>query len=91
MLAEAIEAGDGTSIDVEGKWNEMLLTGSEATRVLASTIDIEAVLLERGCAAVTLFDCPTIVMAVAGGYRIWIEASHAEDFTAAIGRLHRAG
>jgi sarcosine oxidase gamma subunit len=89
-LIDAAEGrGLGTRIDVDGKWVAMRLTGADATPVLASTIDIRAVLADRGCAALHLFDCPAIVMAAEGGYRLWVVASCAEAFEAAVGRLVR--
>jgi sarcosine oxidase gamma subunit len=86
MLASAVATGAGASIDVEGKWRALRLAGMDATRALASTIDIEALLHGRGCVAVTLFDCPAIVVRATGGYGVWVSSSHAVDFAAAIAR-----
>jgi heterotetrameric sarcosine oxidase gamma subunit len=85
----AVASGYGAHIDVEGKWAVMLLSGPDARRVLASTIDIAAVLANRGCAAVSLFDCPAVAMRDVDRYRLWVAASYAESFEAAVGRLTR--
>jgi len=88
-LETAVASGFGVHIDVAGKWAAMLLTGPDARRVLASTIDIAAVLANRGCAAVSLFDCPAVAMRDADRYRLWVAASFAESFEAAVERLAR--
>jgi len=87
LIDEIVAQGVGTRVDVDGKWVAMRLTGADASRVLASTIDIRAVLAERKCAAMRLFDCPAIVMPTREGYRLWIVASGAEAFEAAVSRL----
>ena len=89
LLAAAVESQSGVAVDVQGKWTEMILSGAEATRALASTVDIEALLDERGCVAITAFDCPAIIARATSGYRIWVGTSHAADFAAAIERLTR--
>ena len=89
LLASAVESQSGAVTDVEGKWTEMILAGADATRALASTVDIVARLEERGCVAITAFDCPAIIARATGGYRIWVGTSHAVAFAAAIERLTR--
>jgi sarcosine oxidase gamma subunit len=89
LIDAAERRGLGTRIDVDGKWVAMRLTGADATQVLASTIDIRAVLADRGCAALYLFDCPAIAMPAEGGYRLWVVASCLRAFEAAVGRLAR--
>ncbi|MBS0393096.1 MAG: hypothetical protein JSR54_00650 [Proteobacteria bacterium] len=87
LLQAAVDAGAGIVVDVEGKWQPLLLRGPGAKRVLATAVDIESALHERACAALTLFDCPSIVAACAGGYSLWVRASYAADFIAAVERL----
>ena len=89
QLDAAVASGFGVRLDVEGKWAAILLSGPDARRVLASTIDIAAVLANRGCAAVSLFDCPTVAMRDVDRYRLWVAASYAESFEAAVERLSR--
>jgi heterotetrameric sarcosine oxidase gamma subunit len=89
LIAAAIEAGAGIVVDVEGKWQAFELHGDGAGRVLASTLDVAAVLETRECAAVTLFDCPAVITRLPGGYAIWVRASYAQHFEASIARLAR--
>lgn len=86
-LEAAVQAGAGVLFDVEGKWAAWLLEGADAGRALAGSVDIDAVLADRGCAAVALFDCPAIVMRSGNGYRLWVGASYAQAFADAIRRL----
>jgi sarcosine oxidase gamma subunit len=54
-------AGCGMLIDVEGKWQELRIVAEIARPLLARSIDVEAVLADRDCAAIMLFDCPAIL------------------------------
>lgn len=83
----AVEAGKGAVFDVEGKWHEFELRGADAARLLASTIDVETVLNARACAAVTLFDCPSILARLSDGFTIWVRASYAAHFATIAARL----
>lgn len=85
--AAAAAAGTGAAVDVEGKWAAMNLAGPDAGRLLSASIDVAAVLEARDCAAVVLFDCPAVLAASAAGYRIYVKASYAADFMAAVLRL----
>ncbi len=87
FMEAAGDAGLGTVIDVSGKWHAVTLVGSGASRLLASTIDIEAVLQDRPCAALALFDCPTIVARNPGGFSIWVHCSYATHFVEVITQL----
>ncbi len=87
LMEAASNAGSGTVIDVSGKWYAMTLVGRGASRLLASTIDIEAVLLDRPCAALTLFDCPAIVARSPLGFSIWVHSSYATHFAGVIQQL----
>jgi sarcosine oxidase gamma subunit len=86
MVEVAAVLGLGVSVDVTGKWVPMQLEGVDAARVLASTIDIRALLGGRRCAAAHLFDCPTIVATAGDGYGLWVGASYTAAFAAAIER-----
>jgi heterotetrameric sarcosine oxidase gamma subunit len=87
LIEAATQAGAGAIVAVDGKWRAMELTGPGAARLLASTVDVEAVLDGRECAAVTLFDCPALLARVPGGFAVWVRASYAADFAAAVERL----
>ena len=80
----------GSWVEVTGKWVAMTLQGPGAQRVLASTIDVEATLQDRECAAVTLFDCPSILVRDELGFTVWVHASVASDWVAAVERLGAA-
>jgi sarcosine oxidase gamma subunit len=90
-LVERLEAlaatGVGVTFNVEGKWNNITLAGSAAQRVLAATIDSAAVLADRECAAVRLFDCPTVLARQGHDFDIWVEASYAKDLRASLERV----
>ena len=86
-LAALADAGVGASFDVEGKWQEFALSGSSAERVLAATIDARAVLGQRDCAAVQLFDCPCVLARRKDGYDVWVEASYALDLGESFARV----
>lgn len=91
LAAAAVAAGAGTVVDVSGKWQAMELTGPGATRMLASAVDPVAVLDGRGCAALTLFDCPVVLAHHAEGFALWVRASYAQDFSAAVERQRIPG
>ncbi len=89
--AAAAAAGTGTAVDVEGKWITVDLMGPDARRLLSSSLDVVAVLESRDCAAVVLFDCPAVLAVSGAGYRIFVKASYAADFTSAVERLRTRG
>lgn len=82
LLEGAASAGAGSLIDASGKWVPVDIEGPGAARLLASTLDVGAVLGSRDCAAVTLFDCPAIVARVPRGFRLWVQASYAAHLLA---------
>jgi len=86
-LARAAASGAGAAVEVEGKWAPMELKGPDAARLLSSSIDVEAVLESRDCAAVVLFDCPAVLATSAQGYLIYVQSSYAAAFKAAVARL----
>ncbi len=88
-LRRAEAEGAATCIDVAGKWVALRVAGVHAGRALASTIDLGAVLANRACAAVTLFDCPSIVARDGAGLRVWVAASYVQAFEEAVARLQR--
>ena len=61
LLARVSDRPGVECIDVEGKWQRRLLRGDRALRALAAGADVEAMLANRGCAAMSLFECPVIV------------------------------
>ncbi len=80
-------AGAGAVFDVSGKWRSLAVTGPGADRLLASTIDVGAVLLHRECAALHLFDCPVVLARAPGGFDAWVEGSYATDLLGSLERV----
>jgi hypothetical protein len=72
------------STDVTGKWREIHLTSPSATRLLANTVDVEALLAGRDCARTALFDCPAILARLGTGYTVWVERSYEHAFNVAV-------
>jgi len=68
--------------DVSGKWREIRLPS--AARVLANTVDVEALLAGRECARTALFDCPAILVRRDVGYAVWVERSYEHAINVAI-------
>jgi len=77
----------GTCVDVTGKWSRIDVTGPNAVAVLSASIDIRAVLRERACASVTLFDCPSLVLQLADGYAVWTTSSYRRHLLSEFQRL----
>lgn len=68
--------------DVTGKWREIQLTS--AAKLLANTVDVEALLAGRACARTALFDCPAILVRRDSEYAVWVERSYEHAFNLAI-------
>jgi hypothetical protein len=79
----ALPAGFAVT-EVTGKWREIHLTSPSATRLLANTVDVEALLAGRDCARTALFDCPAILARLGTGYTVWVERSYAHAFNVAV-------
>jgi hypothetical protein len=79
----ALPAGFAVT-DVTGKWREIQLSSLPAHRLLANTVDVEALLAGRGCARTALFECPAILARSNAGYTVWVERSYEHAFNVAI-------
>lgn len=79
-------AGTGAALRVDGKYEVCDFSGAVGARILASTLDLAGILRSRDCAAVTLFDCPALLLRESGGYRVWVQTSYAAHFKAAVER-----
>lgn len=88
-LEELDAAGAGCLIDVEGKWQAVALSAEHARSILESTIDVDLVLRDRACAAVMLFDCPSVVARAGAAFEVWVASSYAESFLNAVGAALR--
>jgi heterotetrameric sarcosine oxidase gamma subunit len=91
LIEAATQAGAGAVFDVDGKWRALELIGPGAARLLATTLDVAAALDGRECAAVMLFDCPAVLARVPDGFAVWVRASYAADFVAAVEGLRSRG
>jgi hypothetical protein len=79
----AVPAGFSIT-EVTGKWHEIRLTSPSAARLLANTVDVEALLAGRDCARTTLFDCPAILARLGTGFTVWVERSYEHAFNVAV-------
>jgi sarcosine oxidase gamma subunit len=86
LIEAAFDAQIGAAVDVTGKWHGISLLGADADRALAACIDIGAVLEGRDCAALRLFDSPTVIARRPDGYSLWVHASFATDCVAMLTR-----
>jgi len=68
-----------TCIDVTGKWCGYRLHGSRSRAVLAAGMTSETVLSGRGCAALSVFGCPVVVLRTPDSSEVWVPASYAES------------
>ncbi len=84
-LAAAVSAG-GVAIDVEGKWRCLEIRGAQAASALSAGVDLGLILEGRECAAVPLFDCPTVIAARPrdAGFDVCVHASYAASLCAAL-------
>ena len=77
LLAAVADQSAATLVDTEGKWQRRSLRGSGAMRLLAAAADVEEMLKGRGCAALSLFDCPAIIARAPGSIELWVQSSYA--------------
>jgi hypothetical protein len=81
-LPPELATSDFAITDVTGKWRDVRL--DEIERILANTVDVQALLTGRSCAKTTLFDCPAILQRVNERYAVWIERSYEHAFAVAV-------
>jgi hypothetical protein len=74
--------------EVSGKWCRFRLEGNDARRALSAGCDPDTTLAGRGCARLSLFDCPTIVVQLNGTITLCVEASYAASLQAAVDKLN---
>lgn len=78
-LEHFAESGAVSVVDVEGKWQRRILQGRDTLRLLASGADVEAMLADRDCAALSLFDCPVVVARNGSTIDLWVHSSYANS------------
>lgn len=76
-------------IDVTGKWRGFRLTGPRAGAVLAAGAHVELLLQDRVCAALSLFDCPVVLLRTADAYEVWVLASYTESLCQALNKMEK--
>jgi sarcosine oxidase gamma subunit len=77
---------DAVAVDVTGKWCGYRLHGLHARDVLAAGTHANLVLNGRECAALSLFDCPVVLLRVADVDEVWVRASYAESLCHALNK-----
>jgi hypothetical protein len=81
-LEALVTAGAGVLFDVTGKYRAWPLEGVQGRRWLAQQCDVVTVLAGRDCAALTLFDCPSLLgKRHAEGeeqFVVWLSSSYAQ-------------
>jgi sarcosine oxidase gamma subunit len=71
------------TVDVEGKWTAFTCGGPRARRAFAAAVDVDRVLQARGCASLTLFDCPVVLARTdERGFLVCVQSSYATSFAA---------
>jgi sarcosine oxidase gamma subunit len=78
---------EAIAVDATGKWCGYRLHGSGARKVLAAGAHADLVLNGRECAALSLFDCPVVLLLVADAGEIWVPASYAESLCDALNKV----
>lgn len=84
-VAAAVAAG-GVAIDVDGKWRCFEIPGARAALLLSASVNVAEILEGRDCAAVPLFDCPTVIARRPRdhGFDVYVHASYAASLRAAL-------
>jgi hypothetical protein len=77
-----LAASDFAITDVTGKWRPIRL--DEPEKILANTVDVQALLAGRECARTSLFDCPALLQKVGDEYVVWVERSYEHAFNVAV-------
>jgi sarcosine oxidase gamma subunit len=77
---------EAIAVNVTGKWCGYRLHGLHARDVLAAGTHANLVLNGRECAALSLFDCPVVLLRVADVDEVWVRASYAESLCHALNK-----
>jgi hypothetical protein len=80
-LADLDDRGLGALVDVDEKW--LPLRVGEPSKSLGTCIAAGAVLRDRQCAAVSIFDCPAIIAGGESGIDLWVASSFVDTLRAA--------
>ena len=85
----AAETAGAIAVDATGKWCGYRLHGSRARDVLAAGTHANLVMNGRACAALSLFDCPVVLVRTAGADEVWVPASYAESLCHALNKMEK--
>jgi sarcosine oxidase gamma subunit len=80
---------EAIAVDVTGKWCGYRLHGSRARDVLVAGAHANLVLNGRACAALSLFDCPVVLVRTVGADEAWVPASYAESLCHALNKMEK--
>jgi sarcosine oxidase gamma subunit len=75
---------DAIPVEVTGKWICFKLAGALVPRVIAAGTQLKLVLDNRDCAALTLFDCPVVVLRATDAFELGIHSSYADCLRTAL-------
>lgn len=85
----AAATAEAIAVDVTGKWCGYRLRGSRARDVLMAGIHANLVLKGRACAALSLFDCPVVLVRTDSADEVWVPASYAESLCHALNKMEK--
>lgn len=88
-IPAAAATAEAIAVDVTGKWCGYRLRGSRARDVLAAGTHANLVLNGRACAALSLFDCPVVLVRTADADEVWVPASYAESLCHALNKMEK--
>jgi hypothetical protein len=86
LVPDLISSGARCS-EASGKWKLFTASIASARSALATAIDLEEVLGNRGCARAHLFDCPVVLARLDDAFLACVESSYEDSWIAAV-RLH---
>ena len=84
-VTDAVGAG-AVAIDVDSKWRCFEIRGAGAGSALSAGVNVAMILEGRECAAVPLFDCPTVIAVprLGDGFDICVHASYTASLRVAL-------
>lgn len=74
----------GVVCDVTGKWSRVAISGRDAGRILANSVDLDMLFRDRDAATTTVFDCPVILVEGVADYIAWVPRSLLASFVTAL-------
>ena len=65
-------------VDVSAKWCRFEFAAARAHECLSRVVDLHLVMGGRDCAAITVLDCPSLLVRSGAAYELWVMRSFAE-------------